>query len=108
MLHNGTHLALIIVSNNRVCSTTGDCFSALTLQQGGQLFINSVTLFAYDVADIMDDYSYTTVLESFVSTSSMHVAWVNTKKVSGLNHLLLVKKWCILPKKALNRICCTT
>ena len=35
-----------------------------------QLFINSVTSYAYDAADIMDDNIYATVLESFVTTSS--------------------------------------
>ena len=37
----------------------------------GQLFINSVTLYAYDAADVMDDDNYATVLESFVITPSL-------------------------------------
>ena len=37
----------------------------------GQLFINSVTSFAYDAVDVMDDDNYATLLESFVTTSSL-------------------------------------
>ena len=74
----------------------------------GQLFINSVTLYAYDAADDINNDNYATLLESFVITPSLWVAQVNTKKVSGLNHLVLVKKWGISPKKALNTIHCTT
>ena len=37
-----------------------------------------------NAADFMDDNNYVTVLESFVSTSSLWVAQINTKKVSGL------------------------
>ena len=58
----------------------------------GQLFINSVTLYAYDAANVMDDDNYATVLESFVSKSSMKVSKVLTKTVSGLDHLVLVKQ----------------
>ena len=35
----------------------------------------------------MDKDNYSTVLESFVITSLLWVAQVNTKKVSGLGHL---------------------
>ena len=56
----------------------------------------------------MDNYNYDTVWESFVSTLSWQVAQVNTKKVSGLDHLVLSKKWGISPKKALNAIQHTT
>ena len=59
----------------------------------GQLSINAVTLYAYDAADIMDDDNYATVLESFVSTLSLQVAQVNMEKVSGLDYLVLAKKW---------------
>ena len=34
----------------------------------GQLYINSVTSYAYDAASVMDDDNYATVLESFVNT----------------------------------------
>ena len=74
----------------------------------GQLFINSVTLYVYDAANVMNDDNYATVLQSFVSTSSLQVVQINTKKVFGLNHLVLAKKWGISPKKALNITCHTT
>ena len=48
--------------------------------------------------------NYATVLESFVKTSSLWVAQVHTKKVSGLDHLVLAKKCSISSKKALNTI----
>ena len=35
----------------------------------GQLFINSVTLYAYD--DVMDDDNYVTVLDSYITTSAL-------------------------------------
>ena len=69
-----------------------------------QLFINSVTLYAYDAADVIDEDNYASVLESGVSTLSLQVACVNTEKVSGLNHLFLPIKWGVSPKKALNKI----
>ena len=37
----------------------------------GQLFINSVILFAYEAAHVVDNDNYATVLESSVSTLSM-------------------------------------
>ena len=37
----------------------------------GQLFMNSVTLYAHDAADVMDNDNYATMLESFVSTLSL-------------------------------------
>ena len=43
----------------------------------GQLFISSVTLHAYDAADVMDDDNYTTMLEYFVIFSSLQVEEVN-------------------------------
>ena len=58
----------------------------------GQLFINSVTLHAYNSADVMDDNNYATVLESYVATSSLQVAKVCTKKVSELDHFVLAKR----------------
>ena len=57
-----------------------------------QLYIDSVTSYAYDAADVLDDDNYATVLLSFVNASSLQIAQVNTKKVSGLDHLVLVKK----------------
>ena len=70
--------------------------------------MNSVTTYAYDAADVMDNDNYTTVLESLVSTLSLQVAQVHSEKVSGLDHLVTAKKWGISPKKALNMICHTT
>ena len=49
-------------------------FITLNTLASGQLIINCVTWYAYDAADAMDDDNYATVLESFVSTSSMQVA----------------------------------
>ena len=54
---------------------------ALTLQQRGQLFINSVTSYAHDAAYAMDDDNYVTVLEECSITSSLQVTQVITKKV---------------------------
>ena len=73
-----------------------------------QLFINSVTLYAYNATDVMDDDNCDTFLESFVIISSLQVAQVDTKKVLRLDNLVLAKKWGISPKKALNTICHTT
>ena len=74
----------------------------------GQLFMNSVTLYAHDAADVMDNDNYATMLESFVSTLSLWATQVNTKKVLVLDHLFLAKKWIISPKKALIMIHHTT
>ena len=52
----------------------------------------------------MDDNNYATQLDSYVTTSSLQVAKVSTKKVPRLNYLVLVKRWEISPKKALNMI----
>ena len=73
-----------------------------------QLLINSVTLYSYDAAVVMDDDNYATVLKTFVGILSLLIEKVNTEKVSGLHHLVLAKKWGISPKKALNMIHCTT
>ena len=54
----------------------------------GQLLRNSVTSYAYDAADVLDDNNFATVLESFMKLS-LQVAQVNTKKVSGLGYLAL-------------------
>ena len=56
----------------------------------------------------MDNNNYATVMEGFVNTLSLEAAQVNTKKVSGLDHLVFAKKQCILPGKALNTINRTT
>ena len=74
----------------------------------GQLFINSVISYAFDAADVMDDDNYATLLDSYVTTSSLQVAKVCTKKVPGLDHLVCAKRWGISPKKALNMIHQTT
>ena len=37
----------------------------------GQLYINSVTSHAYDAADTMDDDNYATLLDNYVTTSSL-------------------------------------
>ena len=70
----------------------------------GQLFFNSVTLYAYDAADVIDDVNYDTVLDSYVTTSSLQGANLCTEKELGLDHLVLAIRWGILPKKALNTI----
>ena len=54
--------------------------------------LKSVTLCAYYAADVMGNDSFATVLESYVTISSLHVAQVNTKKVPALEHLILAKK----------------
>ena len=54
----------------------------------GQSFINSVTLLAYDPADVMDNENFATLLEGFVIILSPQVAQTNTKKVPVLNHLV--------------------
>ena len=79
-----------------------------SLPARGQLSVNSLILYAYDSAYVMDNGNYATVLESFVSTLQLQVAQVNTEKVSGLDHLVLAKKWGIPPEKALNTIHHTT
>ena len=73
----------------------------------GKLFIKSFTSCAYDAADVMDNDNFATVLESFM-ISSLQIAQVNTKKVPGLAHLILMKKWDISLKKALHIFCHTT
>ena len=65
-----------------------------------QLFANSVTSYAYDAADVMDDNRYVTFV--------MQIAQVNTKKVSELDNLVLAKKWGISTKNAVNTICHTS
>ena len=69
-----------------------------------QLSIISVTSYVYDPADVMDNDNYAAMLESFVNTLSLQVAQVNAEKISGLDHLVLAKKWGISLKKALNMI----
>ena len=70
-----------------------------TILERGQLFINSVKSYAYVVADVMDKDNYATVLKSYVTTWSLQVAKVHMKRVSGLDHMVLTKKWSISPKK---------
>ena len=45
------------------------------------IIINSVTSYSYDIADVMDNDNYATVLETFVRTLSLQVAQVATEKV---------------------------
>ena len=40
----------------------------------GQLFINSVTLHAYDAADVVNNDNYAMMIELFVIISSLQVA----------------------------------
>ena len=80
------------------------CFVSPDTPARGQLFINCVTSYAYDAADVMDDDNCATVLDSYVTTSSLQVAKVHTKKAPGLNHLVIAKRWDISPKKALHTI----
>ena len=49
----------------------GGWFVSPNAPERGQLFINSVTLYAYEAADVTKDDNYATVLESFVNTSSL-------------------------------------
>ena len=58
----------------------------------GQLFIKSVTLYAYEPADVMDDVNDAIVLDSYVTTSSLQVAKVHAKKVPRLNYLVPAKR----------------
>ena len=55
------------------------------------MYTNSVTLYNYDAADVMDDDNYATVLDSYITTSSLQVAKVHTKKVPGLEHSLFME-----------------
>ena len=82
-------------------------FVSPTIPESGQLFLNFVTLY-YDAENVMDDNNYSTVLDSNVTTSSMQVVKVHTKKVPGLDHLVLAKRGGISPKKAMNMIRQTT
>ena len=66
-------------------------FVSLNTPARGQWFINSVTMYAYDAADAKDDDNCATVLESFVSTSSLWVAQFHIKKLSRLDHISLEK-----------------
>ena len=70
--------------------------------------INSVKSYAYDAADVMDDDNFTTVLDSYVTTSPLQAAKVSAMKVSRLDHLVLAKRWGISPQKTLNTIRQTT
>ena len=56
---------------------------------------------ACDAAGVMDNDNYATELESFVIRSSLQVAQVITKKVSGLDHLVLPRSGVFHPRKNL-------
>ena len=55
----------------------------------------------------MDDH-YATMMESFVITSSLPVAHINTENISGLDQVVLLMKWVISLKKVLHKTLCTT
>ena len=69
--------------------------------------MNSISTNGFKDVDVMDNDNYATVLERFVISSSLQVAQVSTKKIPGLDHVVLVKKWVISPMKAHNTICST-
>ena len=110
-LYHRTCLTLNIITRNRVCSTTGDGLSALTLQQGDNclssqshcMFMMLQMLWMMTIMP-QNDNNHTTVLKSYATTSSLQVAKVCIQKVPGLDHLVLAKKWEISPKKALKTI----
>ena len=56
----------------------------------------------------MDNDNYATVTESVTLILSLQVVQVDTKKIVGLDDLILAKKRGISPKKALIMIHCTT
>ena len=64
-------------------------------------------MYDHDIEDVMDDNNYATVLES-LNILSLQVSHVYTKQLSGIDHLVLAKKWGVSPKKALKMIHCTT
>ena len=64
-----------------------------------QFCINSVKLYAYDAADIMDDENFATLLEHFVLISWLQVAQENTEKVPVLDHFVLAKRRVFNPRK---------
>ena len=84
------HWAVSLVDKSRICLTSGDSLSALTLSKES-IFINSVTLYAYDAADVMGNDNNANMVKSFVITSSLQVEQMNTKMVSGLNHLVFLR-----------------
>ena len=77
------------------------CIVIPTMPAKQWFFINSVTSYAYDNADVMDNDNFTTMLESFVIILSLLVAQVNTNKIPVHYHLDLAKKWDISTKKCL-------
>ena len=74
-LHHETHQAL------RRCSVSPYAPAR------GQLFINSNTPYDFDAADVIDNANYATIMDNLVNKSSVHVASVNTKKISVHNHV---------------------
>ena len=102
-LHHGTCQALTSADKNRVCWTTWDGVAALTLQQGDN---NLLTLSHHMLMMLQISWMMTTIPQCWKVLSRNHqFKW---QKVSGLNHLVLVKKWGISSKKAINMICHTT
>ena len=73
-----------------------------TIAARGQLVINCFTSYAFNAADVMDNDNFATVLETYVTISFLQITQVNTEKVPSFDHLVLARKWCISPEKALN------
>ena len=69
--------------------------------------LNSVTLNAYEAADVIDDDNFVSVLKSFVIISSLS-STIEYQEDTSTWHLVLAKKLDILPKKAINTIYCVT
>ena len=72
------------------------------------LFINCVILYAYYSIDITDGNRFAILLEFYVIILLVLVAQIYTKKIPAHGKLVLARKWCISPKKALNMIWFTT
>ena len=67
-------------------------FVSPNISARAQSFIDSLTLYAYDATDVLDDDKYATVLESFGIISSLQVIQSINKKESRLDNLVLDKK----------------
>ena len=74
-----------------------------TIPARKQLFMNSVILYAYVAANVMDNNNFATARQ-FYYYIVIWVAQVNTKKVPVLENLVLMKKWRISTEKSLNMI----
>ena len=91
-LHHEICLAPSLVGKNRICFTAGMiCLPTTSVK--GQLFFSYISSYAFDIVDEMDDDNFATVLESYVTISSLQVAQFDTEKVQVLDHLVIAKKW---------------